>query len=63
MNSLGTEERGFPRIAETYANIVRAGMRLVMWTLFALIGLATAFIAGRLVWSLLMLALKLIARI
>ena len=57
------KERGFQRIAQTYADIVRAGMGLVAWTLIALAGLAAAFVAGRLVWSLLMLALKWIARI
>lgn len=57
------QERGFQQIAQTYADIVRAGMGLFMWTLIALAGLAAAFIAGRLAWSLFTLALRLIARI
>jgi hypothetical protein len=57
------QERGFQRIARTYADIVRAGMVLVTWTLIGLVGLAAAFVAGRLVWSLLMLALRWIGRI
>ena len=58
MKSFDSEGRGFQRISQTYADIVRAGMGLVIWTLIALVSLAIAFIAGRLMWSLLILALK-----
>jgi len=57
------QEQRLQQIAQRYADIIRAGLGLTAWTLVALIGLATAFLAGKLIWSLLMLALRWIARI
>jgi hypothetical protein len=63
MKSFDPETRGYQWLAQTYTGIVRAGMLIVTWTLLAFVALAGAFIAATLVWSLLMLALRLIARI
>jgi len=63
MKSSNSETRGYQRVTQAYADIVRTAMSLATWTLLAFIGLAAAFVAGRLMWSLLMVAWKLIAGI
>jgi len=65
MKLFGSEgqNQGIQQIVEAYANVIRAALGLTAWTVAALTGLATAFLAGKLLWSLLMLALRLIARI
>lgn len=65
MKLFGSEGQnpGFQQIVEAYANVIRAALGLTAWTLAAITGLAAAFLAGKLLWSLVMLALRLIARI
>jgi hypothetical protein len=63
MKSFDPDTRGYQWITQTYTGIVRAGMLIVTWTLLAFVALAGAFMVARLAWSLLMLALRLIARI
>ena len=63
MKSFDSPDGKYQQIAQAYAGMVRVVIGLTVWTFVALVGLAAAFLAGRLGWSLLMLALRLIARI